>query len=585
MAWQTFELPKIPSGLGTAVDGLKTIASTSSEALKLVKSLVEALGATATTSLSASQIAINTAVATIQAAVKALTEDTGVYVLLVPPRSKVIIPEAVKAVLAPSLFIAPTPEGLKTQAMFAGQPTTVQENAILRGLFSATGGNAGFVRQVTESFDDLGDDNRPQLGKTDAVAGIYIVAGAENIASIIPFTNGMSSLLAPGKPTALDAPALPTPQNLRAKAVNGPAVSLKWDYQPPTVEIPALGTFASVTEVAIIKSTSVKTLSATTSQGLFGTTQLRVGTKTGDGKTEVVAIIPHTGVDFKSVAIDSTEHKPGVGYYYAASYHVKLGTSKELASGGGSDLGFLRLSNVAKVYYPNTNYGTPRSITGVPPDWYRTPRTIDLFPAVGDLLSQVVSLTAQLGNTTKGYSDLLKANVKVVEQQILGYTDLAARLSAAAASIASFSTIDLGTVSSRAFAGTGGVDFVKKDLVKAFGDTSDPNRPPFDNNEFVTGVVILATTPNAVALLEQLLGSISSGASAVALALEKIDVVLTNIEAAVFNDDMSPHAAVPVPSTSATSSAALTSLVGEQAGYCYHSYEPNVEFDDNLNPI
>jgi len=585
MAWQTFKLPSVPGGISSAVDGLKTVASTTSTALKIVKGLVEALSATATTSLSVSQIAINVAVGTIEAAVKALTEDTGVYVLLVPPRSKVIIPEAVKAALAPSLFVAPTPAGLKTQAMFTGETTTVHEDSILRGLFSATGGNAGFVRQVTESFDDLGDDNRPQLADTDAVAGMYLVAGATNIASIIPFTNGMSSLLAPGKPTALDAPAMPTPQNLKAKVVNGSAVSLKWDFQPPLVEIPALGTYAAVTEVAIIKSTSVKMLSATTCQGLFGSSQLTSSTKTGDEKTEVVVVIPHTGVDFKSAVIDATEHKPGVGYYYAASYHVKLGTSKELSTGGGTDLGFLRLSNVVKVYYPKTDHGTPRSITGVPPDWYRTPRTIDLFPAIGGLLDQVAGLTAQLGKTTEGYSDLLKSNVKIIEQQIQGYTDLATQLTATSSSISAFSSINLGTVSSRAFSGTGGVNFVKKDLIKAFGDTSDPNRPPFDDDEFVSGVVILATTPSAVALLEKILGSISSGASDVAAALEKIDVALAPIEAAAFNDDMTPHDAVPVSSTSASSSAALTTLVGEQASYCYHSYEPSVTFDENMNPI
>jgi hypothetical protein len=560
--------------------------------LRLVKGLVEALSATTTTSLSASQTAINVAVGTIEAAVKALTEDTGVYVLLVPPRSRVIIPEAVKAALAPSLFVAPTPAGLKTQAMFAGQTTTVQEDAILRGLFSATGGNAGFVRQVSDSFDDLGDDNRPQLSDTDAVAGMYLVAGASNIASIIPFTNGMSSLLAPGRPTALDAPGMPTPQNFRAKMVNGSAVSLKWDFQPPLVEIPALGTFAAVTEVAIIKSTSVRMLSATTCQGLFGSRQLTAGMKTGDEKTEVVSIIPHTGVNFKSTALDATKHTPGTGYYYAASYRVKLGTSKELSTGGGTDLGFLRLSNVMKVYFPKDSHGTPRSVTGVPPDWYRTPRTIDLFPTVGNLLNQVAGLATQLGSTTRGYSDLLKANVKIIEQQIKGYTDLAAQLTATAASIASLSSINLGTVSSRAFSGTGGVNFVKRDLVKAFGDTSDPNRPPFDGEEFVSGVVILATTPDAVALLSQILGSINSGVSAVAAALEKIDVELAAIETAAFNDDMTPHAATPTTPTtpttasaSSSSSAALTTLVGEQASYCYHSYEPDVTFDDNMNPI
>jgi len=582
MAWKTFALPKVPGGVSSAVDGLKTVASTTSTALKLVKGLTEALSATATTSLSVSQTAIKTAVGTIESAVKALTEDTGVYVLVVPPRSKVIIPAAVKAALSPSMAVSPTTAGLNTQAMFTGETVTSQESKILRDLFSSTGGNAGFVRAVTESFDDQGDDNRPMLSDTDAVAGMYIVAGASNIASLTPFTNGMSALLAPGKPAALDPPSIPGPQNAKAKTVSGGAVLLQWEYQSPLIELRTLDTFASVTEVAIIRSTSVKLMSASTPQDIFGTSSLSAGKKSDDELTEVLAILPYKNPTPTISYLDDKEHKPGSIYYYAMSFHVKLGTSTELSSGGGTDQNFPRLSNVVKVTFSKESHGTPRSIAGVPPDWYRTPRTIDLFPAIGSLLNQVAALTTQLGATTTGYGDLLKANVKVIEQQIKSYTTLATQLTAASSAISAFSSINLGTVSSRTFSGTGGTNFIKKDLVKAFGDTSDPNRPPFDADEFVTGVVLLATTPDAVALLGKLLGSITAGAGSIAEALAKIDVEIKAIEAALFNPDMTVHAATPVPS--AASAAALTSLVGEDAPYCYHSFEPSVEFDDQMNP-
>lgn len=581
MPWKTFSLPTVPVPIGAAVDGLKTIASTASTALGLVKTLVESLSATAATSISVSQLAINTAIGTIQSAIEGITEDTGVYVLLVPPRSRVIIPGEVKAALSQSLAITPTPEGLNTQAMFAGETMSAEQATILRNLFSATGGNAGFVRSVIESFDDLGDANRPILAETDAVAGMYLVAGAPNIAALVPFTNGMSSLLSPGKPTALDAPAIPCPQNLKAKVVSGGAVRLQWAYQPPLVEIPALGTFAKVTEVAVIRSTSVKMLSASTPQELFGSSSLSAGTKTGDELTEVVAVVPYDEAAPESVYLDESDHEPSTGYYYAVSFHVKLGTSKELSEGGGTDLNFPRLSNVVKVYFSQEDHGTPRSIAGTPPDWYRTPRTIDLFPAMGNLMNQVAALTAQLGDTTTGYSDLLKENVKVIEQQIKGYTDLATKLTAASSAISAFSSINLGTVSSRSFSGVGGVDFIKKDIVEAFGDTNDPARPPYDGEEFVSGVVILATTPDAKTLLETLLGSLSSGASEIAKALEKIDVALEAIEEAIFHEDMTPHAATPV----SKSSEPLINLVGEPAPLCFHSFEPSVEFDDNMNPI
>lgn len=586
MAWKTFSLPKIPGSVDTAVNGLKSAASAASAGLSLVKGLLEALSLTATTGLSASQTAINVAVGTIQSALTSLTNDTGVYVLMVPPRSKVVMPPGVEAALSTTLFSTPTPEGLRTQALFAEEQTTSQQAKIIRDLFSATGGNSGFVRAVTESFDDEGDGNRPILSDSDAVAGMYIVAGAANIAALFPFTNGMSALLAPGQPTALDAPGIPVPRGFKAKVVSGNSVLLKWEYQPPIVELAALGTSAKVTEVAIIRSTSVRVLSTCTTQELFGTNSLSVGLKTADGASEVIAVIPYTGSPNECNYLDTAEHSAGYGYYYLSSFHVKLGTSLELSSGAGTDTPFTRLSNVSKVSLSKDPQGTPRSIEGIPPDWYRTSRTVDLFPAVGNLLNTVAGLTAQLGDTATGYGDLLKANVKVLDQQIKGYTDLATQLTASSAALTAYSSINLGAVSSRAFAGTGGVPFIKKDLIQAFGDTTDPNRPPFDNGEFVSGVVILATTPNAVALLEQILGSISSGVGAIAAALEKIDVELDALETATFDDSMAVKTATPVATgTSVSVPTPITSLVGEDAPYCYHSFEADPDFDDQLNPL
>lgn len=583
MAWQTFSLPLPPSSISTAVEGLKTIASTTSTALVLVKELLKALSTTATTTLDASQLAIQTAVTAVDAAITALTEDSGVYVLLVPPGSLVLIPDSVRQALTYNIAVSPTTQGLNTQALFTDEPVSTAEAQILQSLFSATGGNAGFVRAVLESFDDLGDANRPQLADTDAVAGAYLVAGASSFADLIPFTNGMSSLLAPGKPTALDAPAIPNPQNLRAKIIAGGAVHLQWAPQPPIVELPTLGTFARVTEVAVIRSTSITFLSASTPYAVFGTSKLFAGQKTDDGLTEVLAVTAYPEEDYPTTYTDTSVHAAGGVYHYAVSFRVTLGTSQQISQGGGSDMTYLRLSNASRVYFSKAEQGAPRSITGVPPDWYRTPRTVDLFPALGDLLSKVSTFTRQFGDTTLGYSDMLKTNVTALEQQIQGYTDLAAQLTAAVSAISSFSSVNLGTVSSRFFSGVGGTNFVRKDIVKAFGDVSDPQRPPFDGNEFVSGVVILATTPSAIALLNQILGSISAGVSAVSAALERIDVQLSVLETAVFNEDLSVHAAVPV-TTLATTTAALTSLVGEDASYCYHSFEPDTAFDDQLNP-
>ena len=572
MAWETLQLPKVPSSVTTAVDAVKSIATTASTGLQVVKGLLEALSTVIPANLDASQLAINAAVAVIEAAIKAITTDTGIYVLLVPPPNLVIIPDAVKAALASVVAVSPTLEGLNTQALFNAEQTTTHEAAILRDLFSATGGNAGFVRTVVESFDDQGDASRPILADTAAVGGFYVVAGSSNIADLIPFTNGMSSLIAPGQPTALDPPSLPVPRSLKAQVAAGGNVLLRWDPRSPISAIPVLGTYALVTEIAVIRATSVKMLSAGTTQELFGTTALTVGMTDGYG-TKVIAIQSDKGT-----YLDEEEHPPATTYYYATSYHLKLGTLSELSSGGGSDMGFTRVSNVSKVYLSAAGHGASRSVSGVPPDWIRTPRAIDLFPAISGLLDKVSAITSQLGATTDGYGDLLKAAVTVIEQQIKNYETLATNLTAGLASISAIASINLGAVSARPFSGTGGVNFVKKDIIKAFGDTTDPKRPPFDGNEFVSGVVILATTPEAIALLEQLLGSLGSSAGLISDALAKIDVALSALETAAFNDNMTPGAPV------SASSAALFPQIGETTSYCYQSYAPSVEFDDSLSP-
>ena len=117
MAWQTFSLPLPPNSISTAVEGLKTIASTTSTALVLVKELLKALSTTATTTLDASQLAIQTAVTAVDAAITALTEDSGVYVLLVPPGSLVLIPDSVRQALTYNIAVSPTTQGLNTHLM------------------------------------------------------------------------------------------------------------------------------------------------------------------------------------------------------------------------------------------------------------------------------------------------------------------------------------------------------------------------------------------------------------------------------------------------------------------------------------
>jgi hypothetical protein len=93
------------------------------------------------------------------------------------------------------------------------------------------------------------------------------------------------------------------------------------------------------------------------------------------------------------------------------------------------------------------------------------------------------------------------------------------------------------------FTGTGGNAFLVSELAKRLNDTTDDNRPPFDNNEYVMGLCVVAGGPREadIAPIADFLGLLfgTTRDRAFFNILDVIDTVVTEQEAA-FGPDMRP---------------------------------------------
>jgi hypothetical protein len=533
MSWKAFELPKAPPILADAVSSFNELVSTSTAILTVLKDLTKTLSALEISSLSVSQTLIKAAVKVIEDNLASLLTDAGVYVLFVPPRKRVEIPEVVKTAMhrvglttLPGSQIAP--ELLTLEGRVEG----------LRPVLQATGGNNGFSRTVIESLYDPGDANRPKPLATDHIYGLYIMAGATDYLSILSFAKNLKALFGSGRPSVeITSPGLPTPQNVRARQVvdgSSPAALIEWDYQAPVVRKPALDLVVQVQKVAIVRAKSPKVLSASTFTQLFGTAEVTEGLKAGVGDEEVVVVSVQ---DYGTLAppksaLDTGPLVKGEGYYYAAGFSLLMGDAVSVAQGQGTAHPFDRLSNWAKVV---SRENPSRSVVGTPPDWNRTPSVMALVPDLARTIQLLSAQVAQLSGNASGFGEMLKDQSDHLAEEISVFEETAAQILNRVSRITHLTAGSAGAYV-RTVDGQGGLTFLTQDLTTSF---SEPGAPPFNaGTEFVAGAVILATAPDAASLapiktaLDLLFGNAGSAVSAVRQAIAKIDVELRAAEVA-----------------------------------------------------
>ena len=546
-SWQGFALPQVPASITTALAAFKNAVNAVTADLTITKNTTAALAALETDNLSTSQQLIKIALTEIQTSVNELLSGTGVYVLLVPVRRKVVLSPLVSSALA-WVGIPELPKTTPSDACLSLAVTTEDQKILdyFRGVASADGGNQGFIRTVLESLNDAGDPNKPTLSAETYVAGAYLVAGAADYLSLVNFIATLTALFVPNRPAAsLGTPDLPVPQNLKAQFTAGdtPTIRLTWDAIDSPVLIPTLDTSVTIDKICVVWSQDPSLLTQQSIFGIFGTNDVKLGTSIGTGKSivEVIAVLDPNEMAF----IDSLKVTSGSANYYALSYSLLVGEDATF-NGTVRDLKYGKISNIAKITVPRQTAAvfTPRTALGVPPDWYRTPSTIDLVPAMGDVARLFNTWTSQASGFTTTFGDGFKTYITSLENAITAYEELATNITSLVARLTSVLGSHFDTaIAIRGFAGMGGKEFLASDLAAALSPSNtDPLRPAFDNNEFVVGVVALTTAPDAagvapvMSILNTLLLGLEATGNPIQAALAQIDVALRAEEEAVYGD-------------------------------------------------
>lgn len=559
--WATFNVPQLPPGFSDALTGISGGLDAAATASDIVAAALDALASAVPPSLDAAALLEAQALRTLREALEGLVAATGVYVLLVPPHAHVPIPPEMAGLFQG----APIPQGsVDVLNTLAESPTAAN---FLQATRTTRGGTAGFVRAVLESLEDPGDIHRPLLPDSTAISGVYLVAGAADLPALLPTTASLSTLVGqPDFPKAI-LPGSPAGQDLRARAS---ATGVRLDWKLPGhggfINLPAQDSRAYIEGIAVLRSPKPAFVASTGVAGIFGTTRLTTGMKTPDG-TEVLGIIENpTGAVTAVTWNDDGPLDPSTPYFYAVSLRVRMRPKDNPAAPPSQwiDVGYQLISGVAKVVTPKQLGAVRRTAMATPPDWFRTPRAIDVIPFLGmglDMaLAELTGLSAAAN--ASGYGDFLKAAAQDLRAQIAQYRDRGAATQQMAAQLQSLASLSLGGVSARSFSGSGGMPFLRSDIIKAFSDNSDPNKPYFPPTHFVTGAVILATTPDAKALVDTLFGAAQGVANPFIQAAAQLDRLLGTLAPAM-DGRFAPPAAPAAPKIGAD----------DDGEYCFQSYE------------
>lgn len=466
MSWSTLATP-VPSALIKAASTLKTAAGTVSSSMEAVNSqlaLVQKLTAFAEDPVAR---AVGLAVSGVQAALQTLLEGpAGVHYLNVP---------IIKTTGNPAVPLIQVDDAFTNIAAFP-----------LSG-YLGSGGNAGFFRVVANSIFDAGDSSRPQYGPRDPFSALVVMFGSPQLGAVLD-----TALLLPkmygGMFTGLDASVAPCPQNLTfslvPKTLSGVslstatplsgdcsyAVQLSWDPAAGSYVKPGFGlSRVDVKKVHIFR----------TEEG-------------GAPSSAPYATLPFDPLHFVFVDRGTSKNKH---YTYWVGYELETTES----NGASYRLENSSTSNTVTVDTSKPVTKGPVFSHGTPPDWRAVTETLDLLPAVRDLVLYLKSYVDVLAHTVSsaqtGLGQMAATMALLLEESQAALTKLTYLANQLNSTLVE-PPLGLYTL---AMTGTGGVTDFLSQLQAALTDTSDPSRPPFDTGlELVGGCVLLAGASNPV---------------------------------------------------------------------------------------
>ena len=564
--WVSLQLGPTLNPLQAATSAVKTITSNMTTALQTQVTILKTVAALVSDLLDLEALAIKTAISIVEAVLdKYVDLNAKVHLLVVPIRKQPIFKLS-------SLFSMPQLDDSNYMSgSIADEDRKAFQKAVSQ-IATATEGNESFGRTVIESLEDLDDPFKPDYGDNDAVFAVVILAGAKNIVNILAILQSLQAIFSGSLKGNTMVPSTITmaPQDLTASAIPSTsalttskdnkriATLLQWTNPPALQSLADFdGGSMKIKEFAIIRSTSDEAILAQDWTAFFTDQPTELTSEDGD-KTDVMTSangltkIILQGKFFLArnvwVDRDSTLVK-GKDYYYTVAFRYAIAAPPDIKGKAYyTTQDYFRISNVVKVRFTDN---IPSKRGGIAPDWISHESVLDLIPYLRFYFNLIKAYLAALKSTTTGAKTALDSYIKFLEAEIVRYTAFYQDVTDRITNLSNlFKLPTTGVYVTTIVSETGGNDAFVKELVTRLTDTTDESAPPYFQNGYTAGLVILAGANNPAdlsdvkSLISLLFGLSNEAQTAYEKAVDEIDAVIEEAESArlSFDDTLSESA-------------------------------------------
>lgn len=496
MTW-TKTFPSLPSELGTTASSLSSALGVARNALQVARTTVAAetalLNSQASGTLGGVQGALRGLASAVRSALDAALDDAGAYVLLVP------LPKKGLPLWIPGMD-TPLPRA-PVGALSHSVPAAVRQTPLWQRAFEQStlflGGNAHFLRTVTEACFDAGDAQRPTFnedsfwgyaaivgGATDLGAATTVAAYAARLfggstgAEEVRPGRGYTDILVDGL-VARDGP-------------RGAVIEVEW--RTPGVRALDDGSWSLVpTDYAVIRTEGPESLAARHVLDLFASVDLREG-MSGRANAVVLKVARHNGIIRRYV--DETTLDPDKTYYYFLAYKGRLESNTGRQQAYPYDL----LSGPARMR--RAPRAVRRTRHGIAPDWVRTPSVVAIIPSLNALVGRIIAAIDSAARVAEDTVSLTSTALAAIDAEITRVTKIVGDLDLILSQLDQVYTTPDANIYVTLRSGRGNVANMISDLTSALQDPADPGRPPFDSgDEYVTGAIVVVTAPSEAQFL------------------------------------------------------------------------------------
>lgn len=473
-------------------DKLKTILNVTKAGLELARA------AAALASADPLELALRALLQEIEALIDALLGETTAHALVVPIQKQYYgLGDPIPSGSIDANVRTPNYGTLLNNNAFAQSVANANTPDVINFINSsdtAQGGNRGYYTTIVTSLNDPGDYAKPDFPQNFAVAGVAVIFGSTSLTDIYKIVAIIGRIIDLGLSSDLTSRSRPVATGLKARVLPEPTegkigVQLDWDPVPPLLIKPLLSLEAAIiTEIFVIRSTDSMLRERFSWNKNFPTQPADdIHALPSTTTTRVIARLRNDG--FRARFVDtSSDLKVDTPYYYAIALRYKInGVFQPMSD----------LSNSVRVYYTQFPGGSRQ---GVPPDWFATPSLYQMFPIVRTIVSKIELFVASVLNRTtsnNGVSNMIEQTIVLIEALIAEAERLLVEIKEITDLLQEIATADIGGIYATSIAvPTGGIFGWTSELARRLSNTQDTSRPPYDAQELVAGIVLVAGAPN-----------------------------------------------------------------------------------------